>query len=48
MATVEAGKEALWVARFFAYLGFRLPSQPVKLYADNKEAITLTENPEFH
>ena len=48
MATVEAGKEALWVARFLACLGFRLPSQPVKLCADNKGAIALTKNPEFH
>ena len=48
MATVEAGKEALWVARFLACLGFRLPSQPVKLCADNKGAIALTENPEFN
>ena len=48
MATTEAGKEALWVARFLACLGFRLPSQPVDLHADNKGAISLTENPEFH
>ncbi len=31
-----------------ACLGFRLPSQPVDLRADNKGAISLTENPEFH
>ena len=48
MATTEAGKEALWVSRFLACLGFRLPSQPVDLRADNKGAISLTENPEFH
>ena len=48
MATKEAGKEALWVVRFLACLGFRLPSQPVNLRADNKGAISLTENPEFY
>ena len=48
MATTEAGKEALWVARFLASLGYRLPSQPVSLRADNKGAILLTANPEFH
>ncbi len=48
MATTEAEKEALWVARFLACLGFRLPSQPVNLCADNKGAMSLTENPEFH
>lgn len=48
MATTEAGKEVLWVAKFLAYLGFRLPSQLVDLRADNKGAISLTENPKFH
>ncbi len=48
MAITETGKEALWIARFLACLGFRLPSQPVDLRADNKGAILLTENPEFH
>ncbi len=48
MATTEAGKKALWVAQFLACLGFRPPSQPVNLYADNKGAISLTENPEFY
>ena len=48
MATTEAGNEALWVVRFLACLGFRLPSQPVNLRADNKGAISLTENPKFY
>ncbi len=48
MATTEAEKEELWVAPFLACLGFRLPSQPVDLRADNKGAISLTENSEFH
>ena len=48
MATTEAGKEALWISRFLTSVGFRLPNQPVDLRADNKGAISLTENPEFH
>ncbi len=48
MATTEAGKETLLVARFVACIGFHLPSQAVDLHADNKGAISLTENPEFH
>ena len=36
MATTEAGKEALRIARFLACLVFRLPIQPVDLRADNK------------
>ena len=48
MATCEARKEALWVSRFLAALGFRLPTLPVDLRVDNKRAISLTENPEFH
>ncbi len=48
MATTEAGKEALRVARFLACLRFCLSSQPVDLRADNKGTISLTKNPEFH
>ena len=48
MATTEAGKEALWIARFLAALGYRLPGHPVSLRADNRGAILLTANPEFH
>ncbi len=48
MATTEAGKEALWISRFLTSFGFWLPNQPVDLRADNKGAISLTENPEFH
>ena len=48
MATTEAGKEALWIGRFLAALGYRLPGQPVSLRADNRGAILLTANPEFH
>lgn len=45
MDTTEARKEALWVARFLACLGFSPPSQPVGLRADNKGAISLTKTP---
>ena len=48
MATTEAEKEALWIGRFLAALGYRLPSQPVSLRADNRRAILLTANPEFY
>ncbi len=48
MAVTEAGKEALWIAQFLAFLGFRLPDQPINLRADNIGAIQLTVNPEFH
>ncbi len=34
MATTEAGKEALWIARFLAALGYRLLGHPVNLKAD--------------
>ena len=48
MATTEAGKEALWVAQFLATLGYRQSSQPISLKADNRGAILLIANLEFH
>ncbi len=48
MPITKVGKEALWVAQFLACLGFCLLSQLVDLRADNKGAISLTENPEFY
>ncbi len=48
MATTEAGKEALWIAQFLATLRYRLLDHPVGLKADNRGAIMLTANPEFH
>ena len=48
MAIIEVEKQALWVSRFLACLGFCLPIEPVTLRADNKGAISLTENLEFH
>ncbi len=48
MATKEAGKEALWIGQFLAALGYRLLSQPVSLRANNRRALLLTGNPEFH
>ncbi len=48
MPTTEAEKEALWIDQFLAALGYRLPSQPVSLGADNRKAILLTANPDFH
>ncbi len=48
MTTTEAGKKALYISQFLTSLGFRLPNQPVDFRADNKGAILLTENLEFH
>ena len=47
MAITEAGKEALWCSRFLSMLGYG-DGGPVDLRVDNKGAIVLTENPEFH
>ena len=38
----------MWIAQFLAALGYKLPSQPVSLRTDNRGAILLTANPEFH
>ena len=48
MATTKAEKNALWIARFLAALGYRLPGQPVSLRANNKGAILVTANLQFH
>ncbi len=48
MATTEAGKKALWISQFLTFLEFWLLNQPFDLRADNKKAILLTENSEFH
>ena len=48
MATTEAGKKDLLIAQFLGALGYRLPSQPGSLRADNRGAIPLTANLEFH
>lgn len=48
MATTKAEKEALWIAQFFAALGYRLPGQLVNLIADNRGAILLTTIIEFY
>lgn len=48
MTTRETGKKALWVAQFLAALRYKPPIQPVSLRADNRGAILLTANPEFH
>ncbi len=48
MATMKAGKKALWIANFFACLEFHFSSQPVDLRADNKGVILLKKNLEFY
>ena len=47
MAVTEAGKEAIWCTRFLKALGHETEG-PADLRADNKSAIALSENPEFH
>ncbi len=46
IATTEAEKEALWILRFLNSLRFWLPNHSVDLCADNKGAISLTDDPE--
>lgn len=48
MAITKVGKEALWITQFLTTLRYRLPGQPVSPRADNRRAILLTANPEFH
>ncbi len=48
MAIIQAEKKALWIVWFLAALGYRLPGQPVGLKTDDRGAILLTANPEFH
>lgn len=48
MAITKARKEALLVSQFLACLRFYLLSQPVNLRANNKGAISLIKNLEFH
>ncbi len=48
MATTDVEKKALWIARFLAALEYRLPSQPVRQRVDNRRAILLAANLEFH
>ena len=48
MAITEASKKALWCLRLLEELGHRNLNQPVDLCADNKGAIDLTANLEFH
>ena len=48
MAMTEAAKEAIWLQRFTAELGFRQKDKSVLLHADNQGAIALCSNPQFH
>jgi hypothetical protein len=47
MATMHAGKEALWLRNFMQEIGVAQDS-PMPLYVDNQLAITLSKNPELH
>lgn len=48
MVVIKLKKEALLVVQFFTCFRFCLPSQPVKLCADNKKTITLIKNLKFY
>ncbi len=48
MALSEAGKEALWLRSTMVDLGLLSSDAPTLVWADNKGAIALGENPEFH
>ena len=48
MAASEAAKEAIYLDRFVAELGFKRDSDPIHLSLDNKAAIDSSYNPENH
>lgn len=48
MTMTEVRKRALWIARFLATLGYRLPDYPINFRANNRRAILLTANSEFY
>ena len=48
MALTETAKKAIWANRFLHDLGYKKESEPVQIYADNRESIDLTINPMFH
>ena len=48
MAASEAAKEAVYLDRFVAELGFKGDSDPIHLSLDNKAAIDSSYNPENH
>ena len=48
MAASEAAKEAIYLDRFIAELGFKSSSNPIHLSLDNKAAIDSSYNPENH
>ena len=48
MAASEAAKEAIYLDRFVAELGFKGDSDPIHLSLDNKAAIDSSYNPENH
>ena len=47
MAETEAAKEAIWLKRLLDHFHFDTPAV-VKIRGDNKGALALAKNPEFH
>lgn len=48
MAACKVEKEAIWISRFLIALGVQISTLLVKLHINNKEAISLIENPKFY
>jgi hypothetical protein len=48
MAMCQAIKEATWLRQLLTELSVHQGSEPTKVHADNKGAIALGKNPEFH
>ena len=47
IATVEAGKEIIWMRNLLTEFGFNITS-PSQLLIDNNSAVTVAKNPEHH
>jgi hypothetical protein len=48
MAMCQAIREATWLKQLLTELGFYQGSESIRVHADNKSAIALGKNPEFH
>ena len=48
MAMCQAIKEGVWLRQLLTELGHLKGNETIKIHADNKSAIALGKNPEFH
>ena len=44
----QAIKEGVWLQQLLTELGYLKGNETIKIHADNKSAIALGKNPEFH